>query len=245
MAQHAHRTGSSLGGARPKASVVDPDGELWIAKFPSLKDAIDVGAWEMVVHDLARQAGLKVPPCQTAKFFSTQHTFLTKRFDREGTSRIHFASAMTLLGYSDGYSHKNGVSYLELAEFIIRNGASVGKDLEELWRRIVFYICVSNTDDHLRNHGFLLTAKGWRISPAFDINPVRKATGLHLNISEKDNSLDVNLALEVAPYFRLSKKRAEEITTEAKKSVKNWNVVAEKYKISKGERDLMADSFRF
>ncbi len=237
--------GSSLGGARPKASVLDPDGELWIAKFPSLKDDIDVGAWEMVVHDLARQAGLKVPSCQTGKFFSTQHTFLTKRFDREGTSRIHFASAMTLLGYSDGYSHKNGVSYLELAEFIIRNGASVGEDLEELWRRIVFYICVSNTDDHLRNHGFLLTGKGWRLSPAFDINPVRKATGLHLNISEKDNSLDLNLALEVAPYFRLSKKRAEEIMIEATESVKNWNGVAEKYRISKGERELMTESFRF
>ena len=237
--------GSSLGGARPKASVVDPEGGLWIAKFPSLKDAVDVGAWEMVVHDLARQAGLRVPSCQTGKFFSAQHTFLTKRFDREGTSRIHFASAMTLLGYSDGYGHKNGVSYLELAEFIIRNGASVGEDLEELWRRIVFYICVSNTDDHLRNHGFLLTGKGWRLSPAFDINPVRKAVGLHLNISEKDNSLDLNLALEVAPYFPLSNKRSQEIMIAVTESVKNWNAVAEKYRISKSERDLMAEAFRF
>lgn len=236
--------GSSLGGARPKASVQDPQGELWIAKFPSLKDSRDVGAWEMVVHELANAAGLNVATSKTGKFYSHQHTFLTKRFDRVGKERIHFASAMTLLGYSDGTSHKDGASYMELAEFIMRNGASANTDLEELWRRIVFYICVSNTDDHLRNHGFLLTDKGWLLSPAYDINPVEKATGLHLNISEADNSLELDLVRTVAPVFRIKPQRAEEIIERVVKSVQKWSKAAEEYGISKGDRELMSGAFR-
>jgi len=151
---------------------------------------------------------------------------------------------MTLLGYNDGADHTAGVSYLELVEFITRHGARVREDLEELWRRIVFYICVSNTDDHLRNHGFLLTHKGWILSPAYDINPVETGTGLSLNISENDNALDLDLAKEVAPYFRISTKRAEEILELVKKSVRGWREEAEKRGISKDERDLMARAFR-
>jgi serine/threonine-protein kinase HipA len=236
--------GSSLGGARPKASVLDEKGHLWIAKFPSKNDGRDVGAWEKVVHELAVKAGLNVTESKTGKFYSKQHTFLTKRFDRTAKGqRIHFASAMTLLGYTDGINHEGGVSYLDLAEFIIRHGAKVTADLEELWRRIVFYICVGNTDDHLRNHGFLLTESGWVLSPAYDINPVEKPTGLSLNISEKDNSLDLNLALEVAPYFRVSTKRASEVVRVIKKSVDQWRRLAEKQGISKTERDRMANAF--
>ena len=237
--------GSSLGGARPKASVVDAKGQLWIAKFPSKNDNRDIGAWEMVVHELAVQAGLNVAESMIGTFYGKQHTFLTKRFDRNAKGeRTHFASAMTLLGHTDGTNFQSGVSYLDLVEFISRHGANVENDLEELWRRIVFYICVSNTDDHLRNHGFLLTEGGWVLSPAYDINPVETGTGLSLNISEKDNSLNLDLAKEVAPYFRVSDKRAGEIVDAITKSVGGWSKAAEKIGISKSDREIMSKAFR-
>jgi serine/threonine-protein kinase HipA len=236
--------GSSLGGARPKASIMDAENNLWIAKFPSTKDNRDIGAWEMVVHDLAKKAGLHVPEVMVRKFTTSYHTFLTKRFDRtQKRERIHFASAMTLLGYTDGVGFQEGVSYLELAEFIMRHGAMVDHDLEELWRRIVFNICVSNTDDHLRNHGFLLTSKGWILSPAYDLNPVETGTGLKLNISENDNSLDLDLAIEVSGYFRVAHEKAAQIIELVKKSVKNWRVIADNYKIPKAEQNLMSVAF--
>ena len=238
--------GSSLGGARPKASVLDEKKHLWIAKFPSTKDGHDIGAWEKVVHELAKNVGLNVPETKANKFYSKQHTFLSKRFDRsEKGERIHFASAMTLLGHTDGSGHSLGVSYLDLAEFIIKHGANVDRDLEELWRRIVFFIAVSNTDDHLRNHGFLLTDHGWTISPAYDINPVEKGTGLSLNISEKDNALDFELALSVASYFRVEKMKGEKIVKTVKSGVGKWDKVAEKYGISRTERELMTNAFRY
>jgi serine/threonine-protein kinase HipA len=237
--------GSSLGGARPKASVLDAKGNLWIAKFPSKNDTKDIGVWEKVVHELAEKAGLRVADAVTGKYYSKQHTYLTKRFDRnERGERTHFASAMTLLGYTDGTNYQSGVSYLNIAEFIMQHGAQPNADLEELWRRIVFYIVVSNTDDHLRNHGFLLTDKGWMLSPAYDINPVETGTGLSLNISEKDNALDLELAKEVAPYFRLSDKRARKIIIAVTHAVNDWNKVAEKIGVSKAERGLMARAFR-
>ncbi len=236
--------GSSLGGARPKAGVLDTEKNLWIAKFPSANDNKDIGAWEMVVNDLAKIAGLQMAEGMVRKFSTNYHTYLTKRFDRTPKGeRIHFASAMTLLGYTDGVSSHDGVSYLEIVEFIMRHGAKVDHDLEELWRRIVFSICVSNTDDHLRNHGFLLTETGWILSPAYDVNPVETGTGLKLNISEHDNSLNLDLALEVAEYFRLQDKRAVEIIESVKKSVLTWRSIAEKYKISKSEQERMAKAF--
>lgn len=237
--------GSSLGGARPKASVLDAKGQLWIAKFPGRNDTKDVGAWEKMAHALAVQAGLQVADAMTGTYYSKQHTFLTKRFDRNANGdRTHFASAMTLLGHTDGTNFQSGVSYLDLAGFIMQNGAQAGKDLEELWRRIVFYICVSNTDDHLRNHGFLLTSTGWVLSPAYDINPVETGNGLSLNISEHDNALDLDLAREVGPYFRISAKRMDEIIDSVRRSVSGWNALAEKLGISKTERDAMAGAFK-
>jgi serine/threonine-protein kinase HipA len=176
--------GSSLGGARPKASVLDEKGNLWIAKFPSAKDEKDAGAWEMVVHQLALKCGIHVPEAKIQQFSSKHHTFLTKRFDRIQKQRIHFASAMTMLGFQDGVDYKDNISYLNLAEFIIQQSASAKEDLEQLWRRILFNILVSNTDDHLRNHGFVLTNQGWRLSPAYDMNPNEMGNGLTLNISE-------------------------------------------------------------
>ncbi len=237
--------GSSLGGARPKASVIDPEGNLWIAKFPSLNDEKNVGAWEMVVNDLAIKARLDVAEGSIRQFNNKYHTYLTKRFDRTPKGeRIHFASAMTMLGYTDGKaSYEEGVSYLELVEFLTRFGANINDDLKELWRRIVFNICVKNTDDHLRNHGFLLTEAGWRLSPAYDLNPIEYGTGLNLNISETDNSLDLDLALSVAKHFRLKNEQASQIIDEVKGSVANWREVAKKYNLSKQEQDRMANAF--
>jgi serine/threonine-protein kinase HipA len=238
--------GSSLGGARPKASIVDPKGYLWIAKFPSTNDKRDIGGWEMVLHHLATISGINVPEVTAGKYVGAHHTFLSKRFDRkERTGRIHFASAMTLLSQTDGAGVGTGVSYLDLVEFIAKNGANVDKDLEELWRRVVFNICVSNVDDHLRNHGFLLTGDGWTLSPAYDMNPVETGDGLSLNISKTDNAQNLDVAIEVAPYFRLSSKNADEIVHAVRKGVSKWNTIAEKTGISRSERDAMAGAFRF
>jgi serine/threonine-protein kinase HipA len=236
--------GSSLGGARPKASVLDNNDHLWIAKFPSKNDSSDIGGWEIVTYEMAIAAGVNMAEAQARKFNTNNHTFLTKRFDRtENGKRIHFASAMTLLGHVDGEDNSEGTSYLELVEFIITQGANVNKDLEQLWRRIVFSICVSNTDDHLRNHGFILTPGGWILSPAYDINPVETGTGLKLNISEEDNALDLGLALEVCPYFRLKNKQALEIIEEVKASVCDWRIIARKYGLSNFECNLKSAAF--
>jgi serine/threonine-protein kinase HipA len=235
--------GSSLGGARPKASVVDAHNNLWIAKFPSKNDDKDIAAWEMVTNQLAIKAGLNVAEGKLMQFNNKYHTYLTKRFDRTTTSeRIHFASAMTLLSHIDG-DDASGASYLELMEFISRHGAAVEKDLEELWRRIVFSISVKNTDDHLRNHGFLLTDKGWLLSPAYDINPIEYGKGLSINITETDNSLDLDLAREVAGYFRLSDDKVTQILKEVSAAVKNWRKVAASYKISNAEQERMSEAF--
>lgn len=235
--------GSSLGGARPKASVVDAYNNLWIAKFPSRNDEKDVAAWEMVVNQLAVQAGLNMSEGKIQKFNSKYHTYLSKRFDRTANNkRIHFASAMTLLGHIEG-EDAAGASYLELMESISRHGAAVEKDLEELWRRIVFSICVKNTDDHLRNHGFLLTGKGWLLSPAYDINPNEYGKGLSINITETDNALDMDLAREVAGYFRLTDEKAESIIQEISTVVKDWKKIAATYKISNAEQERMSAAF--
>ncbi|QZT36680.1 HipA domain-containing protein [Halosquirtibacter xylanolyticus] len=236
--------GSSLGGARPKASIIDENNHPWIAKFPSKNDSYDIGAWEMVVNILAHKAGINMAEGMAQKFSTRHHTYLSKRFDRSLTGRrIHFASAMTLLGYTDGNNHEDGVSYLELVEFISNYGVRIKEDLEELWRRIVFNICISNTDDHLRNHGFILTSKGWQLSPAYDINPVPNSYGLSLNISEDDNALDLELVKEVAPFFRISQSQCDKIIDEIKSSVSTWREIANKYNISKSEQEVMKTAF--
>jgi len=237
--------GASLGGARPKASIVNNDGSLWIAKFPSRNDHGDIGGWEIVTYELAIRAGINMAESKAQKFSSDSYTFLTKRFDRtDKNERLHFASAITLLAYQDGQDHSDGASYLELVEFLMNHGANVDHDLEELWRRIVFSICVSNTDDHLRNHGFILTDKGWLLSPAYDINPVETGSGLKLNISDNDNALDLDLAIEVSAFFRLSERRTKEIIMEVVSSVRNWRIIASKYGISRSDQELKALAFR-
>jgi len=237
--------GSSLGGTRPKASVVDREGRLWIAKFPSRRDGDDVGAWESVVHELARRAGLDTPEATLRRFGSDHHTFLLKRFDRaDRGERLHLASAMTLLERSDGDDAAAGASYLELADVLIRLGARTTTDLEQLWRRIVFFVCASNTDDHLRNHGFMSTADGWTLAPAYDMNPNPFGEGLTLNISEADNAQDLDLVREVAPYFRVGRARARETVREVVEAVRSWRDVASDRGLSRAARERMGRAFR-
>jgi serine/threonine-protein kinase HipA len=232
--------GRSLGGARPKASVVDEHGRLWMAKFPSARDEDDIGAWESVVATLAKRAGVHMAEAQARRFGSEHHTFLTQRFDRTDGRRVHFASAMTLLERGDG---EDGASYLDLARVLQQQGAHASRDLEQLWRRIVFFICVSNVDDHLRNHGFLLEPRGWSLAPAYDINPVSTGGGLTLNISETDNAQDLALARDVAKYFRVDGRRAGAILTEVAKAVRGWRKEAKAIGLSRGQQDRMAQAF--
>jgi serine/threonine-protein kinase HipA len=237
--------GSSLGGARPKASVLDEKGNLWIAKFPSSKDDKNVGAWEMVLHRLALNCGISLPNARIQQFSSRHHTFLSKRFDRNTESqRIHFASAMTLLGLQDGTDYVDGTGYLDIAGYITQHSPSVKEDLEQLWRRLVFNMLVSNTDDHLRNHGFILTKQGWRLSPAYDMNPNEMGSGLTLNISENNNSLDLSLAMETANYYQLKKDTAERILQEMQKEVSVWRRTAKKFGISNSEIEQTKRAFR-
>jgi serine/threonine-protein kinase HipA len=239
--------GSSIGGARPKAGVTDENNELWIAKFPGRSDGRDVAAWEMVAFRIAQQGGLRVPEAKLQRFGKRHHTFISKRFDRVTAGGIrrrrHFASAMTMLSHVDGADHSSGASYLELAQWIIQNQSIVDDDLEELWRRIVFAIQIRNTDDHLRNHGFLLTDEGWRLSPAYDLNPDPQGIGLSLNISETDNSLDLDLARSVAPYFRVNAARAQEIISQISEAVRDWRRIASELRISKSEQNDMENAF--
>ncbi len=235
--------GGSLGGARPKASVVDKNGELWIAKFPSKNDDLNIGGWEITVHELAMMSKINTSPAQLKRFTGNYDTFLTKRFDRESGQRIHFASAMTLLNRKDGDGAEEGVSYIDLADFLIQHGSQVSTDLSELWRRIVFNIFVSNVDDHLRNHGFILDEKGWKLSPAYDMNPSETGNGLKLNITKDDNSQSLDLALEAAKYFRLSDSEAKKILNEVHGAVRQWKDIANRHVAAK-EISRMEHAFR-
>lgn len=237
--------GSSLGGARPKASVMAPDGSLWIAKFPSKHDDFNSGAWEMVVHDLAVMCGLNVPEAKVEKFSKLGTTFLVKRFDRVGEQRIHFSSAMTMLGKKDGANSTDGSSYLEIVSFLKANGVKPKRDLQELWKRIVFSMAVSNTDDHFRNHGFILSDIGWELSPLYDVNPDIYGEYLSLNVDADNSSIDFELAIDAALYYGIEEKQAAEEVEKIKIVVReNWQVLAKKYGISRGEIERMSPAFR-
>ena len=236
--------GSSLGGARPKASVMAPDGSLWIAKFPSKDDTFDSGAWEMTVHDLSAMCGITVPEARTERFSKLGTTFLVKRFDREGKRRVHFSSAMTMLGKTDGAGNTDGSSYLEIASFLRANGAAPKEDLFELWCRIVFSMAVSNTDDHFRNHGFLLSESGWKLSPMYDVNPDIYGEFLSLNVDADNAAIDFETAIDAAPYYGIEKERAAEQVERIKTLVReNWRKTASKYGISRSEAERMRPAF--
>jgi len=234
--------GSSLGGARPKASVRDKDGSLAIAKFPKKDDEFNVVAWEAVTLTLAKKAGITVPS-YCLETICEKPVLLVSRFDRQGARRLPFLSAMSMLGARDNEQH----SYLEIAYAIAQNGASPDKDMRELWRRIVFTVMVSNTDDHLRNHGFIYQRnEGWRLSPAYDINPTPLEIAPHVlttSIDFYDNSASLEIAMNVAKDFRLERQEAQSIISEVASSVKQWRIVASSFGISKKECDRMSSAF--
>ena len=237
--------GSSLGGARPKANIIDEKGHLWIAKFPSKEDTINKAAWEFLAYKLATKAGIEMAECKIEKIAGKHFTFFTKRFDRLKNKRIHFASAMTMTGNNEESIKDNYPSYLDIAEFIQFNESNNKKELHQLWRRMVFNIAISNTDDHLRNHGFILQKNGWQLSPAYDINPSIDKDGLSLNIDSNNNALDFDLAKSVGAFFQLNEKQMDDILKEVKVVVKNWKTEATKIGISKAEIILMYSAFKF
>lgn len=235
--------GSSLGGARPKANIMDEYQHPWIAKFPSKNDVIDKALWEFLAYRLAINSGIQMAECKIENLSGLYSTFFTKRFDRNGTERIHFASAMTMTGNNEETIKSQPASYLDLVEFIQNYGTNIDKNLNQLWRRIIFNIAISNTDDHLRNHGFILTKDGWILSPAYDLNPSIDKDGLALNIDMDDNSLNFELAKSVGEYFRLTEIDMDQIIQDVLNSVKQWREIATKIGISRSEQELMSSAF--
>jgi len=235
--------GSSLGGARPKANILDDNNHPWIAKFPAQADGIDKAAWEYLAYRLALTAGVQMATSKIEKVSGKYHTFFTKRFDRQHTERVHFASAMTMTGNNEDTIRDNPASYLDLAEFIQYSGADNKADLNQLWKRIIFNIAVSNTDDHLRNHGFILQHNGWRLSPAYDINPSIDKDGLSLNIDTDDNALSFQLAKTVGEFFQLNNTQMNEIIKEVTAATANWKKIADQIGISKAEQEMMGKAF--
>jgi serine/threonine-protein kinase HipA len=234
--------GSSLGGARPKASVRDKDGQLAIAKFPRKDDEITTVVWERVAFALAEKAGIVVPSVRLEEV-AKKPVLLLRRFDRDGVRRIPFLSAMSMLGAKD----QEPRSYLEMVDALRQHGASPKEDIEALWRRLVFNILISNTDDHLRNHGFLYEGQaGWRLSPAYDLNPMPidlKPRVLSTMITEDDSTASLHLAMEVAGYFDLNASKAKTIAAEVAQSASMWRKEAARQRLSKTEIERMASAF--
>ena len=234
--------GSSLGGARPKASVRDDDGSLWVAKFPSRNDRYDVGAWEQFAYLLARKAGIETAPSQLIMLGQNRHAFLVKRFDRKDGARVHFASALTLTGLQDGDGSSSGHGYLDIVELMLENCTDLERNLEALYRRVAFNICIGNTDDHFRNHGFLLTRKGWTLSPAYDMNPTTGRRQSLLVNNDTDVS-DLKLFRASASLYFLEPRRAEAIIGEVLSAVRDWQKVADQLALLQRERALFAGRF--
>ena len=230
--------GTSLGGARPKANFTDDDGRLWIAKFPARDDRYDVGGWEYLMHILAKKAGITVPDARLEYLADQYGTFCSARFDRVAEGRRMYASAMTLLERQDGEA---GASYLDLAEFISDHGARghVDEDLAQLFRRIVFNVLVGNRDDHLRNHGFIREPSGWRLSPAFDINPNTAKQSHALAIDSKNAAPDVAVAMAQADLYRLTPPAAQAALDEVKAAIADWRDEASKLKLPSVEVQRM------
>ena len=234
--------GTSLGGARPKASVRDEKGVLHIAKFPSRNDERDVGAWELVAHRLAAKAGIDVPPTRGMRLSESRYTtFLARRFDRTETERrLAFISAMTLTQRADG---EPGASYLELVELLQSRGLDTHGDCVELFRRVVFNILIHNTDDHLRNHGFFISRDGISLAPAYDINPSVGRSELTLAINEVEATCDVSIAMEASSDYGISKDEADGVVQKVKEAIGSWRTEAASLRIPKAEQELMAAAF--
>lgn len=234
--------GSSLGGARPKAHVIDTDGQVSIAKFPSaLHDTWNVMAWEKVALDLAKAAGITVPDSELL-WINGRSVLVIRRFDREQDLRIGYASAMTMLEAKDGDTG----SYLEIAETITRRSPATTEDLQQLWRRIAFSVLISNTDDHLRNHGFLHVEKdSWSLSPAFDLNPNPAPGEKHLSttIDGYDTAAKIEPLMEVAEWFRLTHEQAIGVLADVVAATRNWKEVALEYRLTESDLRQMESAF--
>ena len=227
--------GTSLGGARPKAVVVNDEGRLCMAKFPSRNDDYDVGLWEHHSHLLAKEAGVIAAETGVVDTGGQYHTLFSKRFDRTADGRRkHFASAMTLLGLTDGCDAKTGNGYLDIVDFILQNCCDVEANLRQLYRRVAFNIAIGNSDDHFRNHGFLLTPKGWTLSPAYDMNPTLNDYQA-LMINSTTNQADLNILLYSSDEYMIGRKEAETIIEEVKSGVRQWKYIANRLGITKRE----------
>ena len=235
--------GSSLGGARPKANVVDADRSIYVAKFPSLKDDYDAGLWEHFCHLLAKNAGINAADTKVLATNDKHHTLLSRRFDRtDAGRRVHFASAMTLLGLNDGDNATTGHGYIDIVDFIISGCTDVDANLRELFRRVAFNICVGNSDDHFRNHGFLLTAKGWTLSPAYDMNPTLN-DHQSLLINSKTNAANLSILLNSCDEYMLTHEAARGIIDDVVTAVKEWCTLANRLGITKREMNLFEEVF--
>src|SRR5260370_22142832 len=234
--------GTSLGGARPKASVRDEKGTLCIAKYPSRQDTRDIGGWELVAHQLAVRAGIIVPEARPLRLQESPYTtFLVKRFDRTAHGRrLAFVSAMTLTQHKDGES---GASYLELVDLLQSRGADTNADCEQLFRRVLFNILIHNTDDHLRNHGFFIDEQGIRLSPAYDMNPSIDRTELTLAINEVETTCDVSIAMDAHRDYGLTAQQADRVLQQVQTAINNWHEEANRFHVPKAEQDLMAPAF--
>lgn len=236
--------GTSLGGARPKAGVLDDSGNLCIAKFPSRKDDYDTGLWEHFSHLLARKVGIYAAQTKVLGGLGKYHTLLSKRFDRtdEG-KRIHFASSMSLIGLRDGDNAQGGYGYLNIVDFILQSCCDVEKNLQELYRRVAFNICIGNSDDHFRNHGFLLTPRGWTLSPAYDMNPTLNEYQ-SLLINESSNKADIRTLLESCESYMIKKEVAENIIRQVQAAVAGWENLAVLLQIPAREVTMFKDRFK-
>lgn len=231
--------GSSLGGARPKAGVRGTDGCLYVAKFPSRNDDYDVSLWEHLSHLLAKKAGVTAAETSVISTGEKYHALLSKRFDRTADGRrIHFASAMTLLGLTDGSDAQTGNGYLDIVDFILQNCCDVENNLRQLYRRVAFNIAIGNTDDHFRNQGFLLTPKGWTLSPAYDLNPTTNEYQ-SLLINSSTNKSDLNLLLGSSEEYMIGKDEASKIIQEVTNAIKGWRRMAASLGIAKREMELL------
>lgn len=236
--------GSSLGGARPKASVLDEKGNLCIAKFPSRKDDYDAGLWEHFSHLLAQKAGIEVAQTKVLGGLGKYHTFLSRRFDRKDEAkRVHFASSMSLLGLKDGDNAQGGYGYLDMVDFILQGCCDVEQNLQELYRRVAFNMCIGNSDDHFRNHGFLLTQKGWTLSPAYDMNPTLNEYQ-SLLVNESSNKADISALLDSCESYLIKKEIAANIIQEVQAAVSGWESLAVQLQIPVREMALFKDRFK-
>lgn len=235
--------GTSLGGARPKASVMDDKKQLYVAKFPSRKDLYDVGLWEHFAHLIAKSAGITCAETKVITAGSKYHTLLSRRFDRtEDGKRIHFASAMTMLGLTDGQNASTGNGYLDIVDFIVQSCCDVENNLQELYRRVAFNIAIGNSDDHFRNHGFLLTSKGWTLSPAYDLNPtLSRDQSLLINAYTTESNLDI--LLESCGDYMLTANVASQIIGDVNNALSTWTQVATTIGLPQSEQNMFKDRF--